>query len=128
MIILVLRVLSFNPLSVHHLSIVLRYLIAMDLMVSFRSKPWISTARSSAKACMKSLSMFGFASSILSVRFHRRGERILPCGQPLEIFLVMERPWSCMVIVLSDSIVFIQSAIPLGIFASSIVLCGLSGI
>ena len=68
---------------------------------------------------MKSLSMFGFASSILSVRFHRRGERIPPCGQPSEIFLVMERPWSCMVIVLSDSIVFIQSAIPLGIFASS---------
>lgn len=53
------------------------------------SIPPMRIARSSAKACRNSGSMLGRLRRLLRVRFHRKGDKIPPCGQPLVMVRVI---------------------------------------
>ena len=89
---LVLIVFNLTPLSLHQEFIILKYLLTISRIVTLRSDPCTSIARSSANACTKSSSMLSFFKRVFSVRFHKSGDRMPPWGHPLYMCLEIETP------------------------------------
>ena len=105
----VLRWLSLSPLFLHHRLILFRLFCDTSLKVSasYPCLPLVclgavtidTSAKSSANPCRSLGILFLVCSSnSLTTRFHRKGERIPPCGQPLLIAMVLRSPCSSTVV------------------------------
>ena len=105
----VLRWLSLSPLFLHHRLILFRLFCVTSLKVSasYPCLPLVclgavtidTSAKSSANPCRSLGILFlVYSSNSLTTRFHRKGERIPPCGQPLLIAMVLRSPCSSTVV------------------------------
>ena len=105
----VLRWLSLSPLFLHHRLILFRLFCDTSLKV-LASYPYlplvclgavtiVTSAKSFANPCRSLGILFlVYSSNSLTTRFHRKGERIPPCGQPLLIAMVLRSPCSSTVV------------------------------
>ena len=105
----VLRWLSLSPLFLHHRLILFRLFCDTSLKVSasYPCLPLVclgavtihTSAKSSANPCRSLGILFlVYSSNSLTTRFHRKGERISTCGQPLLIAMVLRSPCSSTVV------------------------------